>query len=154
MSPPQLPGEFVERAGRPPEAQVLARTESRLAAWWSAWKWVAILGLLLALSLWGNLHQYGTQRSAKETCRASMVEAAKQGIELERDRAAEAEREARGIAQDSKDKAGAEARGAQENTGERDQKFRTVVVHGDCRMPVGLPDLQPAVDEANAAGRF
>lgn len=31
---------------------------SRLAAWWSAWKWVAILILLLVLSLWFNLLQW------------------------------------------------------------------------------------------------
>ncbi len=134
--------------------QVVERTESRVRAWWSAWKWVAILALALALSLWGNLHQYGTRRAAKETCRANMVEAAKKGIELERKRAATDEKQARGIAQDSKDKAGAEARGAQESTNGREAAIRTVVVRGDCRMPVGLPSLQPAVDEANAAGRF
>lgn len=142
---PQIPHQVEE---------VVERTESRLRAWWSAWKWVALLTLALALSLWGNLHQYGTQRAAKETCRANMVDAAKKGIELERDRAAKAERQARGIAQQSKDQAADEARGAQENTHGREKQIRTVVVRGDCRMPAGLPSLQPAVDEANAAGRF
>jgi hypothetical protein len=134
--------------------QVVERTESRLAAWWSAWKWVAILGLLLVLSIAGNVHQYGTARAAQATCRTNMVAAAKAGIELERDRAAKAERQAQGIAQESKDKAAADARGAQENTNGREKKIHTVLVHGDCRMPVGLPSLQPAVDEANAPARF
>lgn len=30
----------------------------RAAAWWSAWKWVAILALLLAASVWLNVHLY------------------------------------------------------------------------------------------------
>jgi len=137
-----------------PVERVAERTESRLRAWWSAWKYVAILGIALALSLWGNLHQYGTHRAAKETCRANMVEAAKKGIELERDRAAKAERQAQAIAKQSKDQAAADARGAQENTNGRKAQIRTVVVRGDCRMPAGLPSLQPAVDEANAAARF
>lgn len=134
--------------------QVAKRTESRLRAWWSAWKYVAILALALVLSLWGNLHQYGTQRSAKATCRANMVEAARKGIELERERAANDEKQARKIADESKQEAAADARGAQESTHGREAEIRNVVVRGDCRMPAGLPRLQPAVDEANAAARF
>ena len=39
-----------------------------LSAWWSAWKYVAILGLLLCLSVGLNLRQYGSLRSASATC--------------------------------------------------------------------------------------
>lgn len=36
-----------------------------VAAWWSAWKWVAILVLLLAFSAWLNVWQYGRHAAAK-----------------------------------------------------------------------------------------
>lgn len=42
-------------------------------AWWSAWKYVAILGLIASVSLWGNLHQYGTRRAAVEKARADVL---------------------------------------------------------------------------------
>jgi hypothetical protein len=34
----------------------------RAAAWWSAWKYVAILGALLCGSLWLNLHLYVSKK--------------------------------------------------------------------------------------------
>lgn len=45
---------------------------ARISAWWSAWKYVAILGLLLCGSLWMNLHQYGNKRAAVEKARADV----------------------------------------------------------------------------------
>lgn len=56
---------------------------ARAAAWWSAWKWVAILALLLGLSLWGNGCQY--KRSVQAEHRAEMAglkEAAEQSLSL------------------------------------------------------------------------
>jgi len=32
--------------------------KQRIAAFWLAWKWVLILGAMLAASLWGNWHQF------------------------------------------------------------------------------------------------
>lgn len=37
---------------------------ARLTAWLGAWKYVLILSGLLALSLWGNLHQYVASKTA------------------------------------------------------------------------------------------
>ena len=125
--------------------------EDRLIAWWSAWKWVAISCLLLALSAWVNLHQYGKARAAKAECYAGQVEAAKLAIEAERRRAEKADAEAGQIADKSKNDAAKAVSTAQGNTNERSTQIRAVVVHGDCRMPVGLPDLSAAAREANAA---
>lgn len=36
-----------------------------LSAWWAAWKWVAILAVLLLLSAWLNVVQYGHKVAAK-----------------------------------------------------------------------------------------
>jgi hypothetical protein len=36
----------------------------RVAGWWSAWKYVAILAVLLGLSVWGNLEQWKRAGSA------------------------------------------------------------------------------------------
>ena len=136
-----------------PTPEPLKRVESRLSAWWSAWKYVAILALLLLASIVLNVRQYGTNRSAKANCRAQMVEAAKAGIELERKRAAEAEKQAAGIADDTKREARADARKAQEGTNEREHRIQGVRTTGACVMPRGLPALSDAVDAANAAGR-
>ena len=43
----------------------------RLAAWWSAWKWVALLVLVLALSVWVNLVQW--RRAATAPLRAEVA---------------------------------------------------------------------------------
>lgn len=43
----------------------------RLAGWWSAWKYVAILALLLGLSVWGNLEQWKRAGSAAARAEAS-----------------------------------------------------------------------------------
>ena len=43
--------------------EVQKRTESRLAAWWSAWKYVAILALLLAASVAVNVRQWSEHRA-------------------------------------------------------------------------------------------
>lgn len=59
------------------------RTESRLAAWWSAWKYVAILGLLLVLSVGLNLRQWADHRAYKATQAAELQAAAyKAGLEV------------------------------------------------------------------------
>lgn len=91
--------------------------------------------------------------SASQRCRVEMVEAAKIAIEDERKRAAKDEATAAGIAADTKNEARDAVAASQETTNDREAAIRTVVVRGDCRMPVGLPSLQPAIDEANAAAR-
>lgn len=44
-----------------------APLSDRLAGWWSAWKYVAILGLLLGGSAWLNVHQYVSGKVALAT---------------------------------------------------------------------------------------
>lgn len=58
--------------------EVQKRTESRLSAWWSAWKYVAILGLLLVLSVGLNLRQWSDHRTYKATQAAELKAAAAQ----------------------------------------------------------------------------
>lgn len=58
--------------------EVQKRTESRLAAWWSAWKYVAILGLLLIVSVGLNLRQWADHRTYKATQAAELKAAAAQ----------------------------------------------------------------------------
>jgi hypothetical protein len=127
------------------------RIRARLAGWWSAWKYVAILAIALGLALWGNVHQYGTQRAAAETCRTHRVEAARLAIVAERERAAKADRQAGDIVDKNRRETRDGVTHAQEGTNARDAQIQAVVVHGDCRMPDGLPSLQPAIDAANAA---
>lgn len=88
---------------------------------------------------------------AGQRCRANMEQAARIAIQDERKRADKADKQAGEIAaQVGQETVEAVATG-QGNTNEREVEIRTVVVHGDCRMPVGLPRLDPAVSEANAA---
>lgn len=58
--------------------EVQKRTESRLSAWWSAWKYVAILGLLLIVSVGLNLRQWSDHRTYKATQAAELKAAAAQ----------------------------------------------------------------------------
>jgi len=63
--------------------EVQKRTESRIAAWWSAWKYVAILGLLLAVSVAVNVRQWSEHR-AEQKVRAAELQAAayKAGLQV------------------------------------------------------------------------
>lgn len=126
---------------------------SSIAAWWAASKVVAILGLLLVLSLWGNLHQYGKLKQAKADCRTEMVEAAKAGIEAERARAAKADTDAGKIAGDTRNNTRSGTAKAQGNTNARQNAIQNTRTDGSCRMPAGLPKLDAAVNAANAAAR-
>jgi hypothetical protein len=44
-----------------------------LAAWWSAWKWIVILLVLLAISVAGNLQQWRAKAVAKSEARAQTL---------------------------------------------------------------------------------
>jgi len=116
------------------------------------------LAIGLALSLVGNaVLGIGWARSsaaAEANCRADMVEAARIAIVRERKRAADAESESVAISTVTHAEGLAETRGAQGRTHARSQAINAVPVTGQCRMPVGLPSQQPAVDEANAAAGF
>lgn len=149
MSDDPIPANAPEPAPEPPTR--IKRVESRLRAWWSAWKWVAILLVLLGLSAWGNLHQYGTIRSAKADCEKSMVEAAKRALLDERKRAAKADKQAAKITKAATDKMLNALRDAQEKSNDRQSRIEAVRTTGACRMPGGLPRLDSAVDAANAA---
>lgn len=64
-------------------AAIIKRAESRLAAWWSAWKYIAILALLLAASVALNLRQWSEHR-AEQRARAAELQAAayKAGLQV------------------------------------------------------------------------
>lgn len=64
-------------------APIIRRTEPRLSAWWSAWKYVAILGLLLIVSVGLNLRQWADHR-AEQKVRAAELQAAayKAGLQV------------------------------------------------------------------------
>lgn len=126
-------------------------SRASIAAWWAAWQYVAILGLLLALSVALNLRQYGTQRASKAECRALMVEAATVAINQERERALKADQQAGRIQRDTKNDTRKGTRRAQEDTNARNQAFQAARTTGACRMPDRLPRLDPAIAAANAA---
>lgn len=107
--------------------------------------------IALAASLAGNAFLGWQWAGAKAECRADMEHAAVIAINNERARAAKADEESVGISVITGAEATTAARKAQGATDAREQQIRTVVVRGDCRMPDGLPSLQPAIDEANAA---
>lgn len=50
------------------------RIETRLRAWWSVWKYVAILGVLLVASVAMNLQQWKARAVAKSEARAETLE--------------------------------------------------------------------------------
>ncbi|WP_337052506.1 hypothetical protein [Pseudoxanthomonas sp. USHLN014] len=114
---------------------------------------VLLLGLLLGISLAANAWLIWRLGGAKAACTASQQSAVTAALEAERKRADQADRTAAGIAQDTRTERANAVIGAQGDTHARDTQIRTVVVHDDCRMPDGLPDLRPAVDAANAAAR-
>ena len=126
---------------------------SRLAAVWAAGKWIILLAGALVLSLVGNGVLLRKAWTANAQCQTDMERAARIAIENERKRAADAEEQADAIVAEQREETANNVSDAQRNTNAREAKIQTVVVHGDCRMPDGLPRLDPAVAEANAAAR-
>lgn len=59
--------------------EIQKRTESRISAWWSAWKYVAILGLLLVVSVGVNLRQWSDHRGYVRAQAAELKAAAMEG---------------------------------------------------------------------------
>jgi Flp pilus assembly protein TadB len=105
----------------------------------------------LAISLAANAFLGWQWAGAKAECRADMERAAKIATERERERASKADEEAVGIDVTTSAATAAASRKAQGNTHAREQAIRSVGTTGECRMPRGLPRLDSAVDEANAA---
>lgn len=125
-----------------------------IAGQWIAGLLAALLlaAFLLVLSIAGNAWLLRKVWTAKSECRAQMEEAARIAIEAERDRADAADAQARGIAADIRTDTRKSAAQAQRNTDAREAKLAQVAVTGDCHMPAGgMPSIQPAIDEANAA---
>lgn len=58
--------------------QIQKRVESRLSAWWSAWKYVALLSLLLVVSVGFNLRQWSDHRGYVRAQAAELEAAAAQ----------------------------------------------------------------------------
>lgn len=132
---------------------------ARFGALGVAGQWIAALlaalllaALLLVLSIAGNAWLLRKVWTAKADCRAQMEQAARIAIEAERARADQADAQARGIVADTRTDIRKGAAQAQRNTDAREAKLGQVAVTGDCRMPAGgMPSIQPAIDEANAA---
>lgn len=118
-----------------------------------AGRWLIALALLLALSLLANVRLLRAHWQAEATCRTAQAEGQAKAIAAEAARTAKADQQADTIAADTRTDTRTATRAAQGETDARTQQIRTVVVTGDCRMPDGLPSLQPAIDEANAAAR-
>lgn len=112
---------------------------------------VAWLLIGLAVSVLANAFLGWQWAGAKAQCRADMERSARIAIEAERERAGKADKDAGAIAEKTGKETGLAVAAGQGNTNEREVDIRTVVVHGDCRMPARLPRLDSAVREANAA---
>lgn len=114
---------------------------------------IVLLGLALGASIGANAWALWKLAGAKAACTARQQAAIATALEDERKRVARDEQTGADIVQGARaDRAGA-VTSAQGDTNARATQIRTVVVHDDCRMPDGLPSLQPAVDAANAAAR-
>lgn len=131
----------------------------QVAALGAAGQWIAGLVLMLLLS-WAalavsvgvNAWQWRKAGAAKAECRVQMEQAASIAIEAEQKRATQAEAQARAIAADTRADTTRSAAQTQRNTYARETALAGVAVAGDCRMPAGgMPSIQPAIDEANAA---
>lgn len=111
--------------------------------------------LVIALALSGAATVFLGWRLAAsgQRCETEKAQAERNAVIAERDRAAAEEKKAAAIADETKSEARAASAASQVSTNARETAIRNVSVRGDCRMPAGLPSLQPAVDEANAAGR-
>ena len=124
----------------------------KLTAAAPAIKAIIALAAALLLSLIANGYLVKRVWTAKADCRADMVEAARIGIENERERAAAADKQAGGIVIDTRKQTAHSVAQAQRNTNARETQLRGVAVAGGCRMPTdGVPSIQTAINEANAA---
>ena len=107
--------------------------------------------LALIVSALGNAFLGWKWAGAKAQCRADMERAARIAIDKERDRAGKAEEQSAGISTTTAAASAAQARKATGDTYARDQAIRGVPTTGECRMPDGMPSIQPAIDQANSA---
>lgn len=107
----------------------------------------------LAVSAAGNGFLAWRLAGANQRCEAEKNDARAEAVEAERDRVAAEDRKGGEIAAETKSETQDAVFANQTDSNAREQQIRTVVVHGDCRMPAGLPSLQPAINAANAAAR-
>jgi len=117
---------------------------------------LSLTGYLLAglvLSAAGNAYLAWQLAQAAQQCETEKTAAELKAVEAERDRVAEEDRKAGEIAAKTKSETQDAVFANETESNAREQQIRTVVVHGDCRMPAGLPSLQPAINAANAAAR-
>lgn len=108
---------------------------------------IAALGLSLASNAF--LGWQWAESSAE--CDAKQQAAANKALRAEWKRLEGADRRALEIGRRQGEQTAREARDAKQGTNEREDTYRRVPVTGACRMPVGLPDLRPAVEAARAA---
>lgn len=111
----------------------------------------AYLAIALAIALVGDVVLLMKLGAAKPQCKADMAIAtvhADQGVRKDEDK-----RDVKldAVSIDTKADAHAAVATVEKQTNERAQTIDRVPVTGDCRAPVGLPRLDAAVDQANAA---
>jgi hypothetical protein len=107
--------------------------------------------IALALSLAGNAFLGWQWAESSVECKAKQLAAANSALREEWKRLEGADRRALEIARRIGAETADAARDAQQGTNQREDDYRRVPVTGECRMPVGLPDLRPAVEAARAA---
>ena len=141
----KLPLWALDLAARPYVAAPLA-----LAARVPRWAWIALGTLLLALALFFYhkhlVNDFGAERYERgRTDFAAEMEAASKKQVVKRDEISA------DVATDTKAKADKAVAKTEESTHARETKIISVPVTGACVVPVGLPNLAPAVAAANAA---
>lgn len=104
----------------------------------------------VVLALWGSFATYQWVTAGAE-CGQEKAQDSAQAQADENDRGAKADKVATGIFANVRGATDTVAAGAAERTEVRAAQIRTVYVTGECRMPEGMPSLEPAVQEARDA---
>jgi hypothetical protein len=103
--------------------------------------------VLLAVAIGLGWHLAG----AKPKCEAKQVTAVVGANNQQAKDTAKRDQTLDGITEKAKAGTGKALAKAEDHTNARASAIDAVHAYGGCRAPVGLPDLRPAVDEANAA---
>ena len=121
------------------------------AALWSLlWRPILQVGLVLALVLLARCHWIGV---GVDRCEAKHASAQARADRRQEKQEARRDEISHAVATDTRQAAQKATGKTKEDTRERAEQIEAVAVTGECRVPVGLPDLAPAVEAANAAHR-
>jgi hypothetical protein len=111
---------------------------------WQGWALLAVLISLFFL----RWHWIDVGESR---CEARHIEAQEKANRLQVQREGKRDKTSEAVSVATEVKVAAAVAKTEESTHARDIQIIRVPVAGECRVPVGLPDLAPAVDAANAA---